>query len=370
MSALLDFRVRMPLDTFELDVEVQTNTRRLGLFGPSGAGKTSVLECLAGWRRPRQGHARVRQRELFDLGAGRWVHKRRRGVGYLPQDVLLFPHWTVMENVTAGVRRNTARREDGLVERACGVLDIEPLLDRSVTSLSGGERQRVALARALCSAPDLLLLDEPLGALDLPLRRRILPYLIRVRDAFEVPMIVVSHDPTEIKALCGEVGVIERGSIAELGRPSSVLSGEGGGVDPLARLENVLGGVVTSCEGGVARVELAGRVEIRLPSAGLNEQERVLFGVRAKDILISTTRPSGLSARNVLAARVEGMAERGDDVQLSMRLLGNGGASEVMQVELTVNAARELDLARGKNAFLVIKAHAFAVLSALEETTR
>jgi molybdate transport system ATP-binding protein len=212
-----------------------------------------------------------------------------------------------------------------------------------------------------------LLLDEPLGALDLPLRRRILPYLIRVRDEFEVPMIVVSHDPTEIKALCGEVAVIERGSVVELGRPSSVLAGSGGGYDPLARLENVLGGVVTSCEGGVARVELAGGIEIRLPSAGLAVGERALFGVRAKDILISTTRPTGLSARNVLAARVEGMEEHGDDVLLAMTLLGNGAAAEVLHVELTINAVRELGLARDKSVFLVIKAHTCSILSALPE---
>ncbi len=367
MSSLLDFRVCAPLNGFELDVAVDTDARSLGLFGPSGAGKTSVLECLAGWRRPREGHAHLGGRQLFDLSRRHWLPKRERGIGYVPQDVLLFPHWTVLENVTAGVRGRAARSEESSLERVSDVLDLGALLERSVVSLSGGEQQRVALARALCSSPDLLLLDEPLGALDLPLRRRILPYLIRVHEEFDVPMIVVSHDPTEVKALCDEVAVIDRGVVVEQGRPSSVLTGSGRDSDPLAGLENVLAGRVLGCDEGIARIGLAGGVEVCLPRGGFEPGERAIFGVRARDILISTEVPAHLSARNILAARVESLVEHGDDVLFAIRLSGEEGAGEVLHVELTVNAARELGLEPGTRVYLIIKAHACSVLSVVEQ---
>jgi molybdate transport system ATP-binding protein len=366
LSTRLEFRVQLSRGAQQLDVAATCELHSLGLFGPSGAGKTSVLECLAGWRAPDAGFAHVGERLLFDCAAGVSLPKRARGIGYLPQDVLLFPHWSVLENVRAGMRAGAGPECERILERAVRVLDLEPLLVRRVQGLSGGERQRVGLARALVCAPRLLLLDEPLGALDLPLRRRILPYLVRTREEFDVPMILVAHDPTEVKALCDQVLVIEGGHVVEQGRPSAVLARPDRGVDPLAGVENVLGGRVLECAQSVARIALAGGVELRLPSTGLAAGERVLFGLRAKDVLISTELPHALSARNVLAASVIGLREHGDDVLLATALETGGEAvGEVLHVEVTQNAARELGLRQGARVYLVIKAHACTVLSTL-----
>ncbi|MFT7671054.1 MAG: molybdate transport system ATP-binding protein [Planctomycetota bacterium] len=364
MSCALEFRMQLSQGEHFLDVAARLEVQSLGVLGPSGAGKTSLLECLAGWRQPESGFVKIGERVLYDSERGISLPKQERGIGYLPQDVLLFPHWSVRQNIRAALVSQVSKSREQVVGRACEVLDLVPLLNRSAAGLSGGERQRVGLARALVAQPDLLLLDEPLGSLDLPLRRRILPYLIRTRDEFSIPMVVVSHDPTEVKALCDEALVIEKGRVIEQGRPSSILTRVSRKLDPLAGVENVLAGRVIECGAGVAVLHLAGAVELRLPSAKLSVGERVLFGLRAKDILISTVQPEALSARNILAARVVGMQETEDDLLLSAALLGAAGEdAEVLHVELTINAARELGLAVGKEIKLVIKAHACSVLS-------
>lgn len=359
----IEFRFRLNQGQHPLDVAAKCDVDALGLYGASGAGKTTLLECLAGWRTADEGYVRVGDDLLFDSSKGVNRPKRERGIGYLPQDVLLFPHWNVRENMNAGC---PGGMDAARMERLCDVLDLGGLLKRSVQGLSGGERQRVGLARALGGSPSLLLLDEPLGSLDLTLRRKILPYLIRIRAQFQTPMVIVSHDPTEIKALCDEVLVLEHGQVIDRGRPSVVLSDPRRVQDPLAGVENVLNGEVLSGGEGVTRIALRGGLELRLPTSGLAERERVLVGLRAKDILISTSRPQGLSARNVLLAEVVSFEEIGDDVMIVTELASpDGKASEHVHVELTTNAARELKLAQGTTVHLVVKAHACRVLSAL-----
>mgnify|MGYP002630169279 CR=1 FL=1 len=357
----IEFEIVLDQGQHQLDVRAACDANSLGFYGASGAGKTSLLECLAGWRKAQRGFARVGQRVLFDTSTGVDLPKNQRGIGYLPQDLLLFPHWDVRGNVAAG---QAPGADPALLKRLCDVLDLEPLLKRSVTELSGGEQQRVGLARALASSPSLLLLDEPLGSLDLPLRRKILPYLIRTRAEFDIPMIVVSHDPTEIKALCDEVLVLAAGKVIDQGRPSAVLSDPRRVQDPFAGVENVLNGEVTAGGEGTTPLVLNGGAELRLPASGLAPGERVLVGLRAKDILISTKRPEGISARNVLRATVVGIEPFGEDVLIATELASpRGGAGDRIHVELTSNAARELELKAGAEVHLVIKAHACRVLS-------
>ncbi len=369
-SPRIELRVRLALAHFELDVDVTSSARSLGIFGPSGAGKTSLLEAIAGWRAPTAGRIRVGERTLFDSAARTSLPIERRGVGYVPQDALLLPHWTVGRNVRAGTR--TARPAtgtssaagadtDALVARTAAILEIGHLLERPTTRLSGGERQRVALARALVSRPDLLLLDEPLGSLDLPLRRRILPYLIRVRDEFALPTLFVSHDPTEVQALCDEVVVLDSGRVRAQGAPADVLREARAG-EPA--FENVLAGTVELARDGTALVRLDQGGEASVPSAGLTVGARALFALGSDEILVALDAPTRISARNVLPAQVEHVEEEPTGAaRVDARLAAGSGAR--LSASLTRASARELDLRAGQPVYLVFKTNSCRVLSAV-----
>ena len=213
----LDFRLEQ--GTFVLDARERLDGRVTVLFGPSGSGKTTILDAIAGLRQPTRGSIVVNGRQLFDSAARINLPPHKRHVGYVSQDIALFPHLDVRRNVTYGQRPGQKLS----LESVASILEVGPLLDRGVATLSGGERQRVALARALMSAPDVLLLDEPLAAVDLELRRRILPYLERVRDELAVPMLYVTHDREEARRFADRVVVLDRGSVVQTGTPDQVL---------------------------------------------------------------------------------------------------------------------------------------------------
>jgi molybdate transport system ATP-binding protein len=203
----LDFRLVQ--GAFTLDITARLDRPITALFGPSGAGKTTVLDAVAGLRAPASGSIRINDRVVFESEGRVNLPAHSRHVGYVAQDVALFPHMSVRRNVLYGRRKGQKLSLDTVTR----MLEIEPLLDREVPQLSGGERQRVALARALMSAPELLLLDEPLAAVAVERRRRILPYIERVRDQMRVPIVYVTHDHAEAEQLADEVIVLEQGRI-------------------------------------------------------------------------------------------------------------------------------------------------------------
>jgi molybdate transport system ATP-binding protein len=203
----LDFTLRQ--GPFLLELHEQLAGGITALFGPSGSGKTTTLDAIAGLRRPQSGRIVIGERTLFDADRRIDLRPYERHIGYVPQDTALFPHMNVRRNVLYG-RRHGQRLELDVVVK---MLEVGDLLERRVPDLSGGERQRVALARALMSAPDLLLLDEPLAAVDVERRRRILPYLVRVRDELRVPVIYVSHDRVEVDQLADRVIVLDKGRV-------------------------------------------------------------------------------------------------------------------------------------------------------------
>jgi molybdate transport system ATP-binding protein len=214
MNLLLQ-NISLPLADFTLEIDVQLQCQVTGIFGPSGAGKTSLLDLIAGLRRPASARIVLNDRVLTDTVAGVVMPPRLREIGYVPQDLALFPHLSVRQNVLYGHRNG---RETGPLfglDHVAEVLEIQPLLARGTGDLSGGERQRVALARALLTSPRLLLLDEPLASLDAGLKAKIIPYLRRVRDEFQLPILYVTHDVQEVLSLCDEALEIRRGRMTE-----------------------------------------------------------------------------------------------------------------------------------------------------------
>jgi molybdate transport system ATP-binding protein len=205
------------LGEFSVDVAFTSEGRVTGLFGSSGAGKTSLVSMIAGLVQPDRGIIAVDSDVLYDGSARIHVPPHRRRIGYVFQDARLFPHLSVAQNLDYGRRMNRLTRDPAEETRITEMLDIGHLLDRRPGGLSGGERQRVALGRALLSQPRLLLLDEPMGALDEERKAEILPYLKRLRDAGDVPMVFVSHDADEMRQLATQVVMLKRGRVAAFG---------------------------------------------------------------------------------------------------------------------------------------------------------
>ncbi|MDB6129233.1 MAG: molybdenum transporter ATP-binding protein [Verrucomicrobiales bacterium] len=206
-------RIRVQLAHFSLEVDLELKGRITAIFGPSGAGKTSLLDLIAGLRNANSAFIRLGDRVLTDSSNNILIPTQERKMGYVPQDLSLFPHMTVLKNVVYG--HNSKHQSNPLFqfENIIGLLEIQHLLDRGVTALSGGEKQRVALARALLSAPQLLLLDEPLASLDSNLKARIIPYLLRIRDELHLPMLYVTHDQSEATMLADEIILLENGQV-------------------------------------------------------------------------------------------------------------------------------------------------------------
>jgi molybdate transport system ATP-binding protein len=221
---LLLKNISLPLKPFTLEVDVEIQGRITAIFGPSGAGKTSLLDLVAGLRRARSAFIQLDDRVLTDVSRGVSVPVPQRGIGYVPQDLALFPHLSVRRNLLYGHRSDGAANHAFSFERIVEVLEIQPLIQRGVTELSGGEKQRVALARALLTSPRLLLLDEPLASLDLKLKARIIPYLARIRDEFRLPMLYVTHDRFETLAIADEMVVLVNGRVAQTGSVPEVFS--------------------------------------------------------------------------------------------------------------------------------------------------
>ena len=214
---MLRVEVSKRLGEFTVEAAFASEGRVTGLFGTSGAGKTSLINMIAGLLRPDRGIIAIDGETLDDTSARTHVAVYRRRIGYVFQDARLFPHLDVRENLDYGRRMNRLAEDGAQWRRVTELLDIGDLLDRRPGKLSGGERQRVALGRALLSQPRLLLMDEPLGSLDEERKEEILPYLVRLRDEAGIPMVYVSHDPSEMRNLATQIAIIKRGRVTAFG---------------------------------------------------------------------------------------------------------------------------------------------------------
>jgi len=354
---VIDIRVEVPLAGPDLRVEARLPAAVTAVMGPSGAGKTSLLEAIAGLRRRARGRIVCGDAVFLDTERGVDVAPERRRVGYVPQDAGLFPHLTALGNVRFG-----ARGDGGRVETAIDTLDLRPLLPRHPASLSGGEKQRVALARALATSPRILLLDEPLAALDVELKERVLPYLMRIRDEWKVPILYVTHNVGEALALAGHVLLLRDRRVEAQGPPLDLLSSPGLSVEAEAGIENLLAGRVLAHDaaGGVSRVELQGGIPLSVPLAATRAiGTPVMVAIRAEDVLVSSAPMPGLSARNVYEARVEALEHTGIDVTLRCAL---PAAPSPWLARVTPAAVQALGLKAGQPVWLAVKSHSVRLL--------
>jgi molybdate transport system ATP-binding protein len=325
-------------------------------MGPSGAEKTPLLESVAGLRAA-TGRVAVGGETLLDTRRGVGLPPERRRVGYVPQDSGLFPHLRVLGNVRFG-----AHADRRAVETAIDTLEIRPLLDRPPATLSGGERQRVALARALATRPRLLLLDEPLAALDVPLRDRVLPWLLRVRDEWSVPCLYVTHNVGEALAAASHVVAMRDGRVEASGEPRALLGAPALAAEEEAGIENLLPGRVLSHDeaGGITRVRTASGLDVAVTlSPERPVGAPVTLAVRAEDVLVAVAPVAGLSARNAYAGRILSIERTGVDVTLRCAL--DPGGVEVL-ARITPAAVAALGLGAGRPVWLAVKSHSIRLI--------
>jgi molybdate transport system ATP-binding protein len=350
--ARLEFDIALERGEFQLSA---SDSRELAgvtaLFGPSGSGKTTLLRCLAGLEPDCHGRVSFAGQVWQDDSERLPTH--RRGVSLVFQDTRLFPHLDVAGNLRYAERRATGARGadfDAVVEQ----LGLTALLDRQTESLSGGEKQRVAIGRSLLARPRLLLMDEPLAALDLARRAELLPYLESLPRTFDVPILYVTHALDEVARLAMQMvalvdgriqaggptaAMLERLDLASLAGPAEagvLLVGRVAAVDPRYAL---------------ARLEVSGQ-ELSVPVSDVPVGSELRLRVRARDVAIATRRPEDLSIRNVLAARILEIALSGDSPFAEV-LLDLGGAH--LRARLTRASVDELGLARGQSVFALIK---------------
>ena len=324
-------------------------------MGPSGAGKTSLLEAIAGLRRA-TGRIAVPGETLLDSAAGVDLPAEKRRIGYVPQDSLLFPHLTVEDNVRFGLAKNgpTAAR---LFDEVVGILEIGDLLPRYPATLSGGERQRVALARALATRPRLLLLDEPLAALDVALRGRILPYLLRVRDEMRIPFLYVTHNAGEALLLARAVLLLREGRVLASGPVGDVLAAHRvETVDPSASFDNIFDGVLERApEGdGVGRLATPRGTVLLVPVDPSFPLGRAVFSVAPEDVLLSVRPLEGISARNVFEGIVAGVDRFPSDAIVHVT-----AGDLAWRAHLTAGSVKDLGLAPGRRVWIAVKTQAF-----------
>jgi molybdate transport system ATP-binding protein len=344
---------------FALDVQAIAPPGFTILFGPSGAGKTTLLNCVAGLERPETGHIDIGKRALFDSDRNVDIPVARRNVGYVLQDLALFPHLTVEQNVGYGLARlsHTIRKER--VRAMLREFRIEHLAPRLPTQISGGERQRVALARSLVTDPCVLLLDEPLVALDAATKTKILDDLRRWNETLRIPILYVTHSRDEVAVLGERVLVIENGRIIAEGTPHEVLEAPRlETVAQLAGFENIFDAKIESVheDRGTMVCRLMsdgnqGTVFLETPLVRADAAYRLRVGIRAGDILLAIVKPEGISARNVIPGRIVSIERR--DMIISARV----DCGVEFYVHLTLAARDALNLTEGREVWLVIKTH-------------
>ncbi len=354
---MIDVDIEQQLGAFHLAARFSANAPIVGLFGRSGAGKTSVINAIAGITKPLRGHIRINDVFLFDAARGVDLPPEQRRVGYVFQDALLFPHMDVESNLLYGQRLRAP--EDRVIAKAriVELLGLGPLLQRRPRTLSGGEKQRVAIGRALLAQPRILLMDEPLAALDIPRKSEILDYIERLRDELGIPIVYVSHSVAEISRLADVVVVLSEGKSLAVGDVDEImgrldLRPATGRYEAGSLLETRV--AAHDVDDQLTRLSFEGG-ELVVPHLNAAIGERVRARIRARDVSIATKRPTGISILNVLPGRVTAIDTATGpivDVQLAI-------GSTPLGARITRRSLQQLGLHVGQDVYALVKAVSF-----------
>lgn len=340
---MLRVDIAKAFDGFTLDAAFDAPPAVTAIFGPSGSGKTSIIRAVAGLLKCDRATITLGDQDLTRLPP----HKRK--IGYVFQDARLFPHLSVHKNLRYGGTHDE--------EAVIAVLGLSALLDRYPASLSGGERQRVALGRALMSAPEILLMDEPLSALDAPRKADVLPYIEALRDQTDIPILYVSHDMGEVARLASRIVVIDQGRVVLQGDLEDVLSDPAAvpfiGVQASGAV--LTGRVVGHADDGLTKIE-TGAGALWVPGAVGRAGASVRLRIPAQDVILSRTAPEGLSALNVLPVTITAL-ERGTGPGVAVAL--RAGNTRLL-ARVTKRSCDAMELAEGGRVFAILKATAIA----------
>ncbi len=350
MTLIVEARHR--LGAFGLDAAFTSERGVTALFGRSGSGKTSVIRIIAGLTRPTDGRVLLDGEALTDTARGIFIPQHRRRFGYVFQEARLFPHLSVRSNLSYGRWFTPKSAHTENFDRVVDLLGIGQLLDRSPSKLSGGEKQRVAIGRALLASPRLLLMDEPLAALDEARKGEILPYLERLRDEMDIPIVYVSHSIAEVARLANQVVVMRDGKVEAAGPATEVLSRSS--LLPEDRRE--AGAVL---EGTVESIDLTNRISVVLlkagrlyvPGAAPAAGRTVRIRIPARDVMLAIQKPEGLSALNILEGTISQVSPA-EDGTVEIRL---DCAGDAVLSRITALSCERLGLNPGMPAFAVIK---------------
>lgn len=330
---------------FALDVDITAGDGITMLFGPSGAGKSTIAKAVGGLLRTDQAYVQLGERVLADTSQRLWLQPHMRRIGYVFQEPRLFPHLSVRGNLLYGAEQDTD------LARIADLLDIASLLTRRPAGLSGGEAARVALGRALLSAPSLLILDEPLAALDARRKADILPYLERLRDHANVPMLYITHALDEVARLGSTLVLLQDGKVARSGFVKDVLS------DPDAvpvlgpRMAGaMLEGHVVRHVDGLTELKVSGGL-LWVPGTAGALGTKIRLRVMAQDVIVGTQKPQGLSALNILPAKVVSL-HRGDGPG-ALVVLRSG--TDRLLARITQRSLDEMSLAPGDTVYGILK---------------
>ncbi|MES2976012.1 MAG: molybdenum ABC transporter ATP-binding protein [Pseudomonadota bacterium] len=342
-------RVKLRIDRsgFSLDVDLHLPGRGVtALFGPSGCGKTTTLRAIAGLERATQSCVSVNGEVWQDDASGVFLPTHRRRLGYVAQDAALFAHLDVRGNIGFGLKRIPAAERRVSVEQAVGLLGIAHLMDRKPDTLSGGERQRAGIAQALATSPRLLLLDEPLAALDAKRKAEILPWLERLHDELDIPVLYVSHAPDEVARLADHLVLMDTGRVTATGDAAALMTR----LDlPLAHGDAAGALLAATVEAHDSTYELSSLVfaggRLQLPNQGRERPvgQRVRLRLQARDVSLTLARQEGTTILNIFPATVVDLAD--DSPGQMMVALDAGGARLLARV--TKKSAHALGLAPG-----------------------
>ncbi|SFP25145.1 molybdate transport system ATP-binding protein [Ectopseudomonas composti] len=309
---------------FALDVDLDLPGRGVSaLFGHSGSGKTSCLRCFAGLDRPQQGYLQVAGELWQDSERGFFLPAHKRAIGYVFQDANLFPHLSVRKNLEYGQRRIPAAQRKVALDQALQLLGIGHLLERMPSALSGGERQRVGIARALVTSPRLLLMDEPLASLDLKRKHEVLPYLQRLHEELDIPVLYVSHAPDEVARLADHLVLLDEGQVRASGPLKETLLRADLPFASDDEAEAVIDGEVCAHDGHYDLLQLSlpgSEAHLRLPHAALPNGHRVRVKIKARDVSLSLQRAEGSSLLNLLPVQVDSWHALDAQMLLTLRI--------------------------------------------------